>query len=139
MKYLSIVRYILLLLGLVAVVPVFFASTEGGLSLTIGMGLMLSYILLGLAVVTVVLMSLFNVIQSPKGSMGSLVGVGMVILLAVVCYALGKSDPVVNSGGGFFTNPFELKLTDMGLYMTYVALVIAILAAVYGQIRNAFK
>ena len=133
MKNLSIIQYILIAISVITVAMYF-----------LGLGdvypmLIWGYILLGIAVAAVIILPLFNLVKNPKGAVRSLVGLGIVVVLAAICYALSSDAPVVNSAGGFFEDSAVLKISDTGLYLTYIALAVAILAAIGGEIRNAFK
>ncbi|MFI3331246.1 MAG: hypothetical protein R3Y38_05530 [Rikenellaceae bacterium] len=133
MKYLSIIKYLFLAISVI-VVAVFFAGFAD-----VDAMLFWAYILLGLTVAVVVIAPIVNLISNPKGAVGSLIGVAIVALVFGVAYALASDAPVVNSAGGFFENPTELKLSDMGLYATYFVLASTILVVIGGEIRNTLK
>lgn len=98
-----------------------------------------AYILVGVAVAVTILLPLFNLIQNPGGAVRSLIGLAVVAVITVVCYALADVTPIPNSGGGFFESPLELKLSDTGLYATYIAIAVAIIVSVVGELWNSFK
>ncbi|MBE5034547.1 hypothetical protein [Gallalistipes aquisgranensis] len=133
MKNLSIIQYILIAISVITVAMYFLGLGDVDPMLIWG------YILLGIAVAAVIILPLFNLVKNPKGAVRSLVGLGIVVVLAAICYALSSDAPVVNSAGGFFEDSAVLKISDTGLYLTYIALAVAILAAIGGEIRNAFK
>ena len=133
MKNLSIIQYILIAISVITVAMYFLGLGDVDPMLIWG------YILQGIAVAAVIILPLFNLVKNPKGAVRSLVGLGIVVVLAAICYALSSDAPVVNSAGGFFEDSAVLKISDTGLYLTYIALAVAILAAIGGEIRNAFK
>ena len=133
MKNLSIIQYILIAISVITVAMYFLGLGDVDPMLIWG------YILRGIAVAAVIILPLFNLVKNPKGAVRSLVGLGIVVVLAAICYALSSDAPVVNSAGGFFEDSAVLKISDTGLYLTYIALAVAILAAIVGEIRNAFK
>ena len=133
MKNLSIIQYILIAISVITVAMYFLGLGDVDPMLIWG------YILLGIEVAAVIILPLFNLVKNPKGAVRSLVGLGIVVVLAAICYALSSDAPVVNSAGGFFEDSAVLKISDTGLYLTYIALAVAILAAIGGEIRNAFK
>lgn len=137
-KILAITKYALLAISVVALAYVMFSGEE---SVDSAVGLILNWaaILLGLAVVATVVLPLLNLAQNPKGAMRSLIGIGIVVVVLAIAYAMSSTEPVVNSAGGFFTDPTMLKITDTELYTTYIALGAAILVVVAGEIRNSFK
>ncbi len=133
MKNLSIIQYILIAISVITVAMYFLGLGD------VDQMLIWGYILLGIEVAAVIILPLFNLVKNPKGAVRSLVGLGIVVVLAAICYALSSDAPVVNSAGGFFEDSAVLKISDTGLYLTYIALAVAILAAIGGEIRNAFK
>jgi amino acid transporter len=57
---------------------------------------------------------------------------GSVVVLLALTFLFGSSTPV-RTGEGSYANAFWLKVTDMFLYTTYVLLVLASAAAIYGM------
>ena len=89
------------------------------------------YALFALAILGVVIAFFFNIVSHPSGLIKTLLG--LVVVVAVVGTAFGlvlshELLPVPNSAGGVFDNPFELKISAIGLYVTYIVAAIAILA-----------
>lgn len=134
-KLLSIFKYVLLAISALTILSIFFLGEDGGTNVM----LVWTYILLGLTLAAALVFPLINLVQNPKAAMRSLIGLGVMIVVLAVSYAMSNTDPVVNSAGGFFTDPSELIVTDMGLYTTYIALGAAILAVVFGEVRNSIK
>lgn len=131
MKYLKIVEYILMAVSVVVILL-------GVTSENVDLMLRWSYIVLGLAVALVILLPLYNLAQNPKGAIRSLVGLVAILILVGVAYALG-SDATVVTPSEIYDNPVDLKVTDAGLYTTYVALIVVVATIIYGEIRNVFK
>ena len=96
-----------------------------------------TYIMLGLAVFSWVVIGL---IVSTKNNPKSLVKIGIVILgvaaLCFVAYILAKGDPALAYNGPE-VSAGTLKLTDTILNLTYITGAAAILAIVVGEIRMA--
>lgn len=135
-KALSILKYILLGVSVFSVVTMAFLSAEESSNLM----LIWAYILVGVAVAVTILLPAFNLIQNPSGAMRSLVGLAIVIVVAGICFALADgTTPIINSAGGFFEDPTELKLSDMGLYAAYLALGAAVVVSVVGEVWNSLK
>lgn len=97
-----------------------------------------AYILLGVAVVAAILFPLVHIIQNPKGAVQTLIGLAIVVVVVGISYALASDAPIVTAVQTF-ADPFSLKFSDTGLYTTYAALTVAILAIVVGEIGNVFK
>ena len=104
------------------------------------------YALFATALVSAVISFLFNVISHPSGLVKTLLG--LILVVAVVgsaYYFVGKSEllPVPNSAGGVFDNPFELKISSIGLYVTYIVAAFAIVVVAFdilsGLVRRIIK
>lgn len=132
MKYLAILKYVLLAISALTMVPIFLDLTSVDLMLR------WAYVLLGAAVAAAVLFPLFNIAQNPKGAARSLVGVAIVAIVLGISYALGSAEAVVTPGATY-TDPTVLKLSDTGLFTMYAAMTVTIAAIVIGEIGNIFK
>lgn len=134
-KITSIILYVLLGLGLLSTIPTFLYGADG-----VDYMLYYTYILLGIAILSALVMSVVNIGKNPSGGKMALVGIGVVVLLLIISYFLSKTDPIPISGGReMYENKFGLIVTDMGLYTTYFALGVALVVTVLGAIRNSFK
>lgn len=136
MKLLNLIRYALLGLSVLVVLA---WIVMGAQDAQVGMMLWWGFALLVAAVALIVLLPLVNMIKNPKGAMRSMVGLAIVVVLFVLFYALGSGEAVPKSAGGFFEDVVQNKLSDAGLFMTYAAMAGTIIAAVLGEVRNAFK
>ena len=132
MKHIIWVRYILMALCVVVVLM--------GWILRENVDLLLNwlYVMLGLGVGAIVIMSIFSLAQNPKSAVQSLLGLVVLLVVIGIAWALSSGDPVITPTAEY-TNQFSLKLADTGLYAMYGLLAAAILAIVLGEIRNAFK
>lgn len=115
-----------------------FPSSVGA---AMGSGVLMTYtyILIGIAIVVAVIFPLVNIVKNPKGSMRTLMGLLLMVVVLGIGYLLSKTDPIPNSGGGYFDDAATLKLTDTGLYATYLMLVLAFGVILFGEIKNAIK
>ncbi len=122
------------------------AVYTGGSDEAISYNLIWGYGLLALAVVGVLCAALVDTFTHPAGLVKTLLG--LVIVVAVVGTSVGlvlSHDilPVPNSAGGVFDNPFELRISEIGIYVTYIVSAIAILVVVYdvlsGLVRRVIK
>ena len=122
------------------------AVYQGGADEAIGYNLLWAYGLLVLAVVGVIVAALIDTFTHPAGLIKTLLGV--VIVVAVVGTSVGlvlsnAPVPVPNSAGGVFDNPFELRISEIGIYVTYIVAAIAILVVVFdvlsGLVRKVLK
>ncbi len=133
MKAISILKYILLAVGVLTVVPIYIAGESA-----VAAGLLWMYVILALSIALIIIMPTLNMIQNPKGTIGSLIGLGILAVAGVIAYAFSSAEPVITPVDTF-DNVLSLRLSDIGLYLTYATLAVAIVVAVVGEIINAFK
>ncbi len=133
MKFLPILKFVLAAISVVLVLVFFLGWVD------VDAMLIWNYVLLALAIALIIILPAINMIKNPKGAIGSLIGLAIIVVLSGITYAMASDTPVVNSGGGFFEDAMTLKLTDVGLYLTYISLAAAVLVAVLGEVRNALK
>lgn len=136
MKNIKYIKYAFLL---ISVLTLLYFVVSPNVETAVSVMLRWAYISLGLTVLVTILFPLVNLITNPRGAMRSLIGLGIVVVVIAVCYALSSTTPVPNSAGGFFEDAAVLKLSDTGLYAGYVALAATVLVVIGGEIRNAFK
>ena len=96
------------------------------------------YVMLGLGVGSMLIMSVVSLGQNPTSAVQALVGLVAVLIVIGVAWAMA-SDATIVTATSEYTNSFELKLTDTALYSMYVLLAGAVLAILWGEIRNALK
>ena len=134
-KITSIILYVLLAISVLSIIPAFIYGEDG-----LDFMLYWTYILLAIGVLAAIVMSVINLGKNPGGSKTALYGVIAVVVVLAVSYFLSSTEPVSISGGkDLYTDTFGLRLTDMGLYTTYFALIAAIVVVIAGEIRNSFK
>lgn len=136
MKYLSIVRYVLMAISfLLIVLGMMGIMTPDAFT---DMLLKWMYAVMGVAILCVIVFPAWTLSQNPKGAKRSLIGLLALVAILGICYAFSNDAPVITAGAEY-TNSFELKVTDMGLYTTYIALAGALLTIIFCEVRNSFK
>jgi hypothetical protein len=98
-------------------------------------GLYAFYVFLAVAVIAAIVFPIINAIKTPAALLRSLVGVGALLVLFGISYALSSGDV----GAGSTVTSGESKLIGAGLIMFYISLLLAILAVVYSEVTKAFK
>ena len=90
------------------------------------------YLMYGMFAVTVIVTLIGAIAQfggalkdNPKGAIKSLLGLILLVVLLIVTYNMGSSEPVVQGGGEVYSDAGWLKTTDMFLYSTYALVAIA--------------
>src|SRR5687767_1844682 len=104
----------------------------------IDLGLYVFYVLLFIAVAAALFFPLFSAIRQPASLGKSAIGVGALVVLFVVAYAMSGSDVNIKAAAAGITGPVS-KLIGAGLIMFYITLILAILALIYSEISKAFK
>ncbi len=115
-------------------------GTPGGPEANVVPMLVATAIMLGLGVLLLVGMTAMNM---GKGRSNSKLGVwvfgGLAVLAVILYFTIAKDTTVIGADGKVFDKVFELKITDTMIYTTYVALVVTVVALVWGVIRKAIK
>jgi hypothetical protein len=96
------------------------------------------YVMLGLGIGSIVLMSVYSLAQNPKGALQGLIGLVAIVVVIGIAWAFSSGAPVTTPTSEY-TDSFLLKLTDTTLYSMYALLAAAVLAIVVGEVRNVFK
>ena len=101
-------------------------------------GFYLFYALLIIAVALTVVFPIIHVLREPSTLLRSAIGVGVIVVLFVISYAL--SDSEVNlKAAALGVTPTSSRLIGAGLIMFYITLVLSILALIYSEISKALK
>ena len=138
----KILNILLVALIAVTVALLVYAIATGGSETAISLNLIWGYVLLVGAALSVVYCAVKGMVKNPAGIKKTIASVAIIVVVvgAAVAYALsnaGLASP--NSAGGVFDDPFELVVTESSIIVTYVAFVATVIAAVFSEIRNAFK
>ncbi|MCC8062343.1 MAG: hypothetical protein LIO68_03760 [Rikenellaceae bacterium] len=139
MKYLSIIKYILLIVSAIVVIAGAVTFVDGEENATLNLMLGWSFAMVILTIVLTIVMPLVAVFQNPKSAVRSLIGLGVIVVVFLVSYALATDDPITLASGNVIDNSFELKFSDTALYATYIAFAGVILSILYGELYKVFK
>ena len=101
------------------------------------------YALFAIVIVSAIIAFFINVITHPSGMVK--VALGLVLAAAVValpvvwvCY-FREILPVPNSAGGVFDNVKELRISEIGLFVTYIVAGLAILAVIVDMLSGLVR
>lgn len=97
-----------------------------------------AYITLGLTILAIILMPLLTWKQRSIKLRTILIALGITVVLVGGSYLLAPGSPVTLANGTHFEGSV-VKLTDTGLYMTYILVGCAIVAIVGGSIYKAVR
>lgn len=98
-------------------------------------GIIVAYILLFVAVAAAVVFPIIQLAKNPKGAKGALIGVGVLVVVVGISYAL-SSD--VNPSNINIT-PEAAKQVDTGLYAFYILAIAAFVSLIYAEVSKLFK
>lgn len=139
MKYLSIIKYVLLIVSAVLVIAGAVTFVEGEENATLNLMLGWSFAMIVLTIALTVIMPLIAVFQNPKSAVRSLIGLGIIVVVFLISYALATDDPITLANGNVIDDTFELKFSDTALWATYIAFAGVILSILYGELYKVFK
>jgi hypothetical protein len=100
-------------------------------------GLYIFYALLAIAILAAIVFPILNAIKTPASLLRSLAGVGALLLLFGIAYAL--SDGKLSQQSAAMVGPNTGKLISAGLILFYITLFLSILAVIYSEISKALK
>ena len=104
----------------------------------IDVGLYIAYTLFIVATLSAIILPVVNAIKTPGALVRSLIGVGFLVVLFGVSYALSGSSVSADNAARGFTETSS-KLIGAGLIMLYLSLVLAVVALVYSEISKILK
>lgn len=140
MKYIKFIGYALLAVSVVLIVVFLatsnFTTKEFPLSDAI---LYWTYLMLGVASVTAIVLPTVNMMKSPKAMMRSLVGIGAVVIVVAICYFMADDTPIVTAAKEVMDDRTALIVSDTGLFATYFAFIAVVVAIIAGEVMNVFK
>lgn len=99
-----------------------------------------AYILIGITLALTIFFTVRNLILNPKGLKLTLIAFGVGVVLVIIA-ALFADDTVLNLPHykGKDNVPRTLLWTDIGLYVAYFLVGLAVLAILYSEISKYFK
>lgn len=139
MKYLSIIRYVLLIVSAILILAGAVTYTEGEENALFDTMLVWSFVMIILTIALTIIMPLIAVFQNPKSAVRSLIGLGIIVVVFLVSYALATDTPIPLASGKVIDDSFSLKFSDTALYATYIAFAGVILSILYGELYKVFK
>jgi len=108
---------------------------ESGL---INIGLMVTYALIGIAVISVIVLPLIKAMDNPKTLVGSAIGLGVLLVVFGIAYAISGNEVLpryISQGVGSGISKFVGGLLTT-MYLLFGA---AIIGIIYTEVSKAFK
>lgn len=134
-KFVKILSYILLIISFLSGLVFYILPSN---EVMIDVILYLAYIFFAIAIIASLGMPLAYALKNPKGIKQGLIKVGAVILVFAVAFLLSSGDPLATNIEPA-PSTLTLKITDTGLYVTYLLATISVLAIVLGGVVNLVK
>lgn len=101
------------------------------------------YALFAIAILATITAFVFNVVTNPAGIGKMLAGLGIVAVVvgapAIFVWKFREILPVPNSAGGVFDDTFALRISETGLFITYIVAGLALLAVVIYGLNAAIR
>ena len=101
-------------------------------------GLYAFYVLLAVAILSAIVFQIINGIKSPKELKGSLIGLGVLLVIFVISYVVSGSE-VSSRQMSLGVDETEMKLIGAGILMFYITLILSIVGLIYSEISKAMK
>lgn len=105
---------------------------------SIDIGIYITYAFFVVAVASSILLPLLHAIKHPQGLVKSLMGVGGLVVLFIVSYALSGAE-LSAKAVALGVDESGSKLIGAGLTLFYLVFVIALVGIVYSEISKALK
>lgn len=139
MKYLSILKYVLLIISALVVIGVAVTYTDGQESSMLNLMLVWAVVMILLTIAAIIIMPLVGVFQNPKSAVQGLIGLGALVVVFLVSYALSNDNPIHLASGKVMDDSFSLKFSDTALYATYITFAGVIVSILFGEFYKIFK
>lgn len=108
-----------------------------------------TYVLLVIAVVLLLGFTVVNLVTNPRGAVKTLLGVGVLVVVFLIAYALSSDEPLQMANGTLYgsnadpkvasSQMREVVMTDVGIIATYILTGIAVLALLVTGVRAFLK
>ncbi|MCU0448365.1 MAG: hypothetical protein MUC97_00790 [Bernardetiaceae bacterium] len=107
----------------------------------IDIGIYLSYLMIGVALVAAIVMPLIKSLDNPAGLLKSALGVVGLLVLFAICYFMSDSTihaAFIEKAQKMGVSTGTYQLVGGSIVMIYVVCIVAAAAIVYGEIRSFF-
>lgn len=141
----KIVKIVLAVLGLIGVILWFqlpssdVPATEAIGSASMNFMFIITYLLLGIAILFSLVFSLVNLFANPKSLKKTLLVIGGFLLVVAISYGLASGTDVSideMAARGIQTSETTIKRIGMGLNMFFILTIIAVAAMIWGGVRK---
>jgi len=123
------------LLGLSALFSVLFAFdvvSEGAL-------LSWCYLLLAIAAITAIVFPIISMAKDPKKAVNALIGIGVLLLVCAIGYALADAKEYVDYDGNLLADAASSRKSEAGLIAFYILGAAAIGSVIFSEVSKMLK
>lgn len=103
----------------------------------ISWGLYFGYFLFAISIAVIVILPLRNALKTPGDLKKSGMGIGAIIVLFLISYALSGSE-VSQKAASLGVDAGGSKLIGAGLTMFYIVLIVAVIGLIYSEVKKTF-
>lgn len=96
-------------------------------------------VLFWISIICVLGFTVWGIILNPKRFIPSMIGVGIIFIIYLISSGLASDQPTAALAEHPMATPFWLKWADIGIYMTYILFVLALVLLVVQIFRNIFS
>jgi hypothetical protein len=144
----------LIILFSVILTAVLLATSDGDMSrdfprafreigLTLNLFTVGTYLITGLTILLVLGFSIMNMIIKPKAAINALIGIGAMVVIILISFALSSPDIdplfVRNISENIEVTPALSKQVGAGLIATYILAGLSVLAVIYASVHKLIK
>jgi predicted MFS family arabinose efflux permease len=99
-----------------------------------------TYLLFGLAIFSLIVFSIIQIIQKPKKAIKTFISIGIFLIIILIAYSSASAEILTLVGyKGEFNEPVSLKWSGTGLITMYIFLGLAILSILYTEVGKYFR
>ena len=104
-------------------------------------GTITAYVFFALALLLAILFPAIQMVRDFKKALKTLAGVGIFVVIFLVCYTISVAEPMTTSSGEdtITVSGESMKMVEAWLYMTYVMFAGAILAVIIAPLSQYIK
>ena len=110
--------------------------------IAVNVDLIWSYVLLALAVVSLIVAAIVDRLSHPAGLGKTLIAVGSAVVVvgaSVGCVLLWGVDAIITAAGNLVNDPFVLKISEIGIYIAYFVAIVAVGVVVYDLVMGLIR
>ncbi|MDX5321656.1 MAG: hypothetical protein LPK45_11015 [Bacteroidota bacterium] len=104
-----------------------------------GFGLTMTYILAIVAVGASIVFPVIYMISHPKSAVRALIGIGLILVIFGLGWALSGDEILISYEKVGFTSPSASKLVGGALKMMYMVIAVVLGATIYSEVRKLIK